>query len=63
MYQLRVMRAGDDKPFERIEVARSQEVLEMIPKLLKEHPDCERIAVFYSGGRLFSVDCAGNRLD
>ncbi|MDB5453695.1 MAG: hypothetical protein JWO33_2273 [Caulobacteraceae bacterium] len=63
MYQLRVMKDGDDKPFETIYLSRSEEVLATIPKLLDQHEDCERIAVFFNSGRLFSVDCKGNRIE
>ena len=62
MYQLRVMKAGDDAPFEKIDVARSRDVLAMLPTLLETHHDCERIVVLCQGARLFSVDCKGNRL-
>jgi hypothetical protein len=58
MYQLCVINPGHDKPL-TIRLQRPSEVLEMIPRLVADHPDCDRIEVYGVNGLLFSVDCAG----
>ena len=62
MYELVVHHPGPGVATERVKLARSSDVLDMIPRLLARHHGCERIDVMYSGGKLFSVDCAGNEL-
>ncbi|MDB5453516.1 MAG: hypothetical protein JWO33_2094 [Caulobacteraceae bacterium] len=52
--------AHADRPLViRVELA--SEVLELVPRLLLDHADCERIEVHDARGKLFSVDCASNR--
>ena len=59
MYRLLVFNpAHPDRPL-AIKVATSAEVLEMIQRLVEDHPDCERIDVYGLQGMLFTVDCAG----
>jgi hypothetical protein len=59
MYRLLVFNpAHPDRPL-TIKAGTAAEVLEMIPRLVDDHPDCERIDVFGLEGKLFSVDCAG----
>ena len=63
MYRLIVRHPGRDQPTESVDIPRSSEVLMTIPLLLERHADCESVDVLYNGGRLFSVDCKGNRID
>lgn len=62
MYELQVYYAGDTTIRKSVRASRAAEALELIPLLLAEHDGCEHIVVLVSGVRLFSVDCAGNRL-
>ena len=62
MYELGVYYPGDTIARSMVEAKRADEALGLIPKLLAEHAGCERVVVMLSGLRLFSVDCAGNRL-
>jgi hypothetical protein len=62
MYKLMVCHAGELTPTETIHIANASEVLQAIPFLLSKHTDCERVDVMFDGGRLFSVDCKGNRV-
>ena len=62
MYELGVYYPGDIIARKMVEAKRAEEALGLIPKLLAEHDGCERVVVMLSGLRLFSVDCAGNRL-
>ena len=58
MYRLEVYSAGK---LDHVEVcARAGDVLDAIPRLLKEHAGCERIVVMVGATALFSVDCQGN---
>jgi len=62
MYELVVFHPDSREASERQQVKQSSEVLAAIPALLSRHPECERVDVMCAGARLFSVDCAGNRL-
>lgn len=62
MYQLLVFHAGDTTPRARFTVDTATDVLKRIPEILDEHGTCERVVVMLGVTRLFSVDCAGNRL-
>lgn len=63
MYELQVFHAGSDFPTERVWVSQAAEVLESIPKVLQRHSGCERVVVSKGALKLFSVDCAGNRIE
>jgi hypothetical protein len=57
MYRLLVFNpAHPDAPL-TVKLATATEVLEMIPRLAGDHPECDRIEVFGPRGMLFSVDC------
>ena len=61
MYRLTIINpAHADRPL-TIKVDTSTDVLEMLPRLLQDHLDCERIEVRKVDRLLFSVDCASNR--
>jgi len=62
MYHLEVMHLGQSVPVKRRSVTQASEVLEIIPRLLAEHPGCEQVVVWFDLSRLFAVDCAGNRI-
>ena len=62
MYELHVYYPGEPRPRLTERVRRAAEALDSISRLLAAHRGCERIVVMLSGLRLFSVDCAGNRL-
>ena len=63
MYQLTVYYPDDDFGRQTIDVLKAADVLLRIPTLLAEHTGCAKLIVTLNGARLFSVDCAGNRLD
>lgn len=62
MYQLMVYHPGEPIARVTVKAARAAEALALIPLLLAEHHGCEHVVVTVDGVRLFSVDCAGNRL-
>lgn len=62
MYQLLVYYPADEGVRVTHSVNRGADVLTLIPRLLSEHLGCERVVVKFNSERLFSVDCAGNRL-
>ena len=63
LYALTVVHEGDAAPTETVSLEAAAEVLDTIPKLLARHPDCFRIHVHAAHAHLFSVDCAGRRVD
>ena len=62
MYHLEVIHPGEPVPVKRRSVTNAGDVLQIIPQLLAEHPGCERVVVWFELTRLFTVDCAGNRI-
>lgn len=64
MYHLLIYYPGDPahRPSQRIEARDPKAIVDTIPKVLAEHDGCERVVVMMGVTRLFSVDCAGNRL-
>lgn len=61
-YSVEVYFAGETAAREHHRLASGQDVLPLIPQLLAQHPDCERIAVHNGMTFLFAVDCKGNPL-
>lgn len=47
------------QPTEVISAERAPEVLERLPKLLAQYPDCDRIRIYSQDTFLFQVDCKG----
>ena len=60
MYRLLVFNPAHPDSVLTLKVANAEQVLEMIPRLVQDHPDCERVEVHGRKGVLFSVDCAAN---
>jgi hypothetical protein len=61
VYRLTIINpAHADRPL-TIRVDTAADVLELLPRLVEDHPDCERIEVRSATRLLFSVDCASNR--
>ena len=60
MYELWAFHDDSHEPAERLRMEYSSDVLSAIPLLTAQHV-CERVEVFYNGGKLFSVDCKSNR--
>ena len=60
MYRLLVFHPGDERPSKTLRMPLASDILESIPRLLKEHEGCERIEIYLGVSRLFSVDCDGN---
>lgn len=62
MYTLRVITPGSETPAHIERLAAAGEVLASIPRLLDQHPGCERVEVYLGDARLFCVDCEGRTL-
>jgi hypothetical protein len=62
MYTLLVFHADSATASEIYKAHSAGDVLMRIPELLEAHSGCERVVVMLDHVRLFSVDCAGNRL-
>lgn len=62
LYSVQVFYAGDPSPRERHSPGSGPDVLAVIPRLLAQHGECERIEVYNGPTFLFAVDCKGNRL-
>ncbi len=62
MFRLHVYYPGAQSPDAIHEAGRAGEVLDLIPRLLQQHPACQRVVVFNGYTRLFAVDCQGNDL-
>jgi hypothetical protein len=61
VYRLTIINpAHVDRPL-TIKVESAADVLELLPRLVDDHPDCERIEVHTVTRLLFTVDCASNR--
>jgi hypothetical protein len=60
VYELQVHEEGALK--KRVQALGASDVLQTIPQLLKDHPDCEKVVVMMGLTPLFAVDCKGNRL-
>lgn len=60
LYTLTVVHEGRAYPTETIGCPTAADVLEIIPRLLAQHPDCHRIHVRLHALPLFSVDCSGD---
>ena len=61
-YEVQVFYPGDPQDRERHGLETSAEVLDLIPRLLSQHVECERIAVYTGPTFLFAVDGNGDRL-
>ena len=61
-YILSVFHGDARTPTETVYCDEASRVLEVIPMLLKGHPDCAFITVYSGTTRLFAVDCEGNTL-
>jgi hypothetical protein len=61
-YSVQVFYPGEATPRERHPIASSADVLAAIPKLLGQHGECEKLAVYNGPTFLFAVDCKGNRI-
>ncbi len=60
VYALHVFYPDDSGPRHIEHLFDAKEVLTRVSALLEEHEGCERIVVFQTATRLFSVDCHGN---
>jgi hypothetical protein len=60
MYDILVFCEGRSALMGRHAIKTAAGVLDAIPRIMKDHPGCECVEVHSAGGRLFSVDCAGN---
>jgi len=58
-YTLTVFETGRSLPIETVTVRLAADVMTAIPKLLADHPGCERIRVQAGATYLFSIDCTG----
>jgi hypothetical protein len=62
VYRILVYHPGEKNPRVTLDAPRGSEALALIPQLLAEHSECERVVVMHDQTRLFAVDCKGNRL-
>ena len=62
MYQLQVFHPGASASTITVTTTSATEVLGLIPKLLKEHPTCDRVVVTLGATILFAVDCHGQTI-
>jgi len=62
MYTLHVHYPGQSAPAESRHARSGPEALELVPKLLADHPQCERVVVMAGAAHLFAVDRKGARL-
>ncbi len=63
MYSLHVGYEDGRRSRESIHASSAEDVLELIPRLLDHHRDCQRIEVVHNQTKLFIVDRAGNFRD
>ncbi len=61
-YTLTVFAKGSALPIGSVSLPSATEAMAAIPKLLADHPGCERIRVQAGATYLFSVDCKGERI-
>jgi hypothetical protein len=59
-YRAEVFYPGERQHRERHRLETSAEVIDLIPKLLAKHGECEKIAIYNGPMFLFAVDCKGN---
>jgi hypothetical protein len=62
-YSVHVIYPGELTPRERHAISSGAEVLAFIPKVLAQHGECEKIAIYNGVTFLFAVDCNGNRIE
>lgn len=61
-YVLTVIDKESKLTVESLTVATASAAMEAIPRLLEQHPGCERIKVHAGALYLFSVDCRGETI-
>ncbi len=62
MYAIRVEYPGAQFAKECIELQSAAAVLEIIPRLVKYHPDCVQLVVMHHAMELFRVSCGGEKI-
>ena len=62
MYALKVFHPGEAVARQTHTATSADEVMRLIPKLLADHPGCERVEVHSATVKLFAVDCEGQRI-
>ncbi len=62
MYELTVFCPDVERPTEKRSFENAADALAAIPKLMEDHPGCERVEVYLNTTRLFTVDCEGNTI-
>lgn len=60
MYLLNVTYGDGTHARESVQAPSAEDVLELIPRLLARHGDCDRIEVVRNATALFAVSCASN---
>jgi hypothetical protein len=57
VYLLKVAYRDAQHAHEMVQAQSAEELLDLIPKLISNHTECERIEVLKNSTRLFSVSC------
>jgi len=58
VYLLKVAYRDAQHAHEMVQVQSAEELLDLIPKLISNHAECERIEVLRNSTKLFAVSCA-----